>query len=144
MITLPPFYQQITGTGTYVLCDTEVSYDTTTITNVDLQCKILQDPSLTAASEQDMNNLQQTVEFYDKIDNVMLKLVLLIKFNANTEEILQTSLSFLDPITEVEQMSFFVSLTSSSSSSSISSGSSPSLSPPSSSGILSSSSAPSR
>ena len=67
---LPPFYQQISGTGTFVLCDTTVTYSTTDIRAVAMACKVLNDNSLTPATNAQLTNLLQTVEFFENIGTV--------------------------------------------------------------------------
>ena len=66
-LVLPPFYQQISGTGTFVLCDTTVTYSSTDIQAVAMACKVLNDNSLTPATNAQLTNLLQTVEFFENI-----------------------------------------------------------------------------
>ena len=83
-LTLPPFYQQISGilvqmfwyfvhftpssgTGTFVLCETSITYNSLDIQDTNLDCKILNDNSLPPAQSSKLTNLLQVVEFYENI-----------------------------------------------------------------------------
>ena len=55
------------GTGTFVLCETSITYNSLNIQRTSLDCKILNDNSLPAAQSSQLNNLLQIVEFYENI-----------------------------------------------------------------------------
>ena len=64
-ITFPVFYQQITNTGTFVLCQTSIRYSSSIIEETEIDCKILNDNTLPAATDSQLSDLQQMVNFYD-------------------------------------------------------------------------------
>ena len=55
------------GTGTFVLCETSILYNSLDIQDTNLDCKILNDNSLPPALSSDLTNLLQVVEFYENI-----------------------------------------------------------------------------
>ena len=67
---LPPFYQQISGTGTIVLCETSVEFSNNMIENTSLSCKILNDNVSPEASESQLSDLTHFVEYYDIIGTI--------------------------------------------------------------------------
>ena len=55
------------GTGTFVLCETSITYNSLDIQDTNLDCKILNDNSLPPAQSSELTNLLQVVEFYENI-----------------------------------------------------------------------------
>ena len=63
----PPFYQQIAGT--VILCDVSVALTSSysEIADLDLNCRILFDNSLEPATTEELEELQQNVQFLTKV-----------------------------------------------------------------------------
>lgn len=78
-ITFPPFYQQIMNTGTFVLCDTSIRYSSSLIEQTNIDCKILNDNTLPAATEAQLSYLKETVNFYELLGNHLNSYTFLIK-----------------------------------------------------------------
>ena len=77
-VQAPPFYQQIAGT--VVLCDVSVALTNSfsEISDLDLNCRILYDNTQDPATAEQLQELQQNVQFLTKVGQIEYQLLSMI------------------------------------------------------------------